>query len=107
MATNKELLDLWLYETNPEARDRLFEDLKYRDLIPKIENNYDELYGLYPDILDKDFLIKLFHKREFAENKIRSLNDLSSNEIATCGGLVEFEISPVQRFVSNFLSSLP
>ena len=104
MATNKELLDLWLYETNPEARDRLFEDLKYRDLIPKIENNYDELYGLYPDILDKDFLIKLFHKREFAENKIRSLNDLSSNEIATCGGLVEFEISPVQRFVSNFLS---
>ena len=47
MATNKELLDLWLYETNPEARDRLFEDLKYRDLIPKIENNYDELYGLF------------------------------------------------------------
>ena len=99
MATNRELLDLWLYETNPEARDRLLDELGSRDLIPTNENDYENKYGLYPDVDDKQFLMKLFHKREFAENKLRSLEDL-----ATCGGKVDFELSPIQRFVSNFLS---
>jgi len=98
MATNNELLTLWLNEIDPEARDRLFDELSLRDLIPN-DNDYEDVYGLYPDVEDKNFLVKLFHKQEFAENKLVSLNDL-----ATCGGKVDFELSPIQRFVSVFLS---
>uniref|UniRef100_A0A6C0D5X7 Helicase ATP-binding domain-containing protein n=1 Tax=viral metagenome TaxID=1070528 RepID=A0A6C0D5X7_9ZZZZ len=103
MATNKELLDLWLKETNLEARERLLETLGARNLVPKNEDDYEEIYGLYPDIEDEDFLVKLFHKREFAENKLNPFKN-SSQELASCGNKVEFELSPIQRFVSNFMS---
>ena len=100
MATNnKEFLEQWLVESDPERREMIFEELESRGLFPK-DLDIDETYGLYPDINDKDFLMKLFHKREFAENKLEDLNDL-----ATCGGKIEFELLPVQRFVQNYLSA--
>lgn len=103
MATNKELLDLWLLETNLEARERLLDEMGARNLIPKNEDDYEDIYGLYPDIEDEDFLVKLFHKREFAESKLMPYSP-KSQDIASCGGKVEFELTPIQRFVSNFLS---
>ena len=98
MATNRELLELNKLITNPEERERLFQMMDIRGLIPN-DSDFENVYGLYPDIDDPNFLVKLFHKREFAENKLRSLED-----IATCGGKVDFELSPIQRFVSNFFS---
>ena len=99
MATNnKEFLDQWLIETDPARRGLMIDELTKRNLFPSDEE-YDE-YGLYPDLNDENFLMKLFHKREFAENKLENLEDL-----ATCQGKVEFELLPVQRFVSNYLSA--
>ena len=96
--TNKEILEQWMNESDSDRRDLMIKELTSRDLLPSID--FEEEYGLYPDIEDENFLMKLFHKREFAENKIENLNDL-----ATCGGKVEFELSPIQRFVSNYLSA--
>jgi hypothetical protein len=99
MATNKEeLLEQWLVETDSSRRELLLKELEARNLIPD-DTDYENEYGLYPDVADENFLMKLFHKREFAENKYESIEDL-----ATCSGSVEFELSPVQRFVRNFLS---
>jgi len=100
MATNnKEFLEQWLVESDPTRRNLMFNELTSRGLFPD-DMNLDDAYGLYPDIIDENFLMKLFHKREFSENKLESLQDL-----ATCEGKVEFELLPVQRFVSNYLSA--
>ena len=100
MATNnKEFLEQWLVESDPTRREAMFGELTSRGLFPD-DIDLDEAYGLYPDIIDEHFLMKLFHKREFSENKLESLQDL-----ATCEGKVEFELLPVQRFVSNYLSA--
>jgi hypothetical protein len=99
MATNKEeLLEQWLVETDPSRRKLMFNELTLRGLFPD-DTDFDDAYGLYPSVEDDKFLMKLFHKREFAENKYESIDDL-----ATCEGRVEFEVSPVQRFVSTYLS---
>jgi hypothetical protein len=99
MATNKEeKLSQWLVETDPIRREAMLKDLTLHGLFPD-DTNFENSYGLYPSIEDENFLVKLFHKREFAENKYDSIEDL-----ATCEGRVEFEISPVQRFVSTYLS---
>jgi len=99
MATNKEeLLEQWLIETDTSRREMLLKELEARKLIPD-DADFEDTYGLYPEIDDENFLMKLFHKREFAENKYENIEDL-----ATCSGNVEFELSPVQRFIRNFLS---
>jgi hypothetical protein len=99
MATNKEeKLEQWLVETDPARRATMLKDLTLHGLFPD-DIDFENTYALYPSVEDENFLVKLFHKREFAENKYDSIEDL-----ATCEGRVEFEISPVQRFVSTYLS---
>ena len=99
MATNKEeLLEQWLVEIDPARRQSMLKELTLRGLFPD-DTDFEKSYGLYPSVEDENFLMKLFHKREFSENKYESIQDL-----ATCEGSVEFEISPVQRFVSTYLS---
>ena len=104
MATKEELIKQWLFAgvvTNSQekiVRDKLFSDLYAKGLYPD-NIDYENKYGLYPDIEDENFLVKLFHKQEFAENKFKSIEDLT-----TCDGSVEFQLSPVQRFISNYLS---
>jgi hypothetical protein len=97
--TNEELLKKYELSSDPNEREELLSRMSVRDLFPSEEINYETVYGLYPDIDDKNFLVKLFHKREFAENKLTDINKLT-----TCEGRVEFEITPVQRFVANYLS---
>jgi len=104
MATNKEeLLEQWLVETDPSRRKLMFNELTLRGLFPD-DTDFDDEYGLYPSVEDENFLMKLFHKREFAENKSDPITDESINDISTCEGRIDFEISPVQRFVSTYLS---
>ena len=99
MATNKEeLLEQWLLEVDPTRRQTMLKELSLRGLFPD-DVDFEKSYGLYPSVEDENFLMKLFHKREFAENKYESIEDL-----ATCEGSVEFELSPVQRFISTYLS---
>ena len=99
MAINKEeKLEQWLVETDPKRRDDMFHDLTQHGLFPD-ETDFENTYGLYPSVEDEHFLVKLFRKREFVENRYTSIEDL-----ATCEGRLEFEVSPVQRFVSTYLS---
>ena len=98
-STDGELFSQWIATAEPAERINMIKELKYRGLFPD-NVDFDKQYGLYPEIQDENFLIKLFHKREFSENKMKSLNDL-----ATCNGNVEFQLSPVQRFVSTYLSA--
>jgi len=109
--TNEELIELYNKSSSSDERDILLSKMTLAGLFPSESQegqegqesqeqniNYDK-YGVYPDIEDNNFLVKLFHKREFAENKIVNINQLT-----TCNGNVDFEVSPVQRFVTNFLS---
>lgn len=62
-------------------------------------------FGLYPDLDDPRFHEKLFHKLEFAENKQMSIAQLKEKADTICNPNAEFELSPVQRFVSRYLSA--
>ena len=98
MDSKEEFFDKWLTIDDKKQRQALFEQIKKEGYYPD-NNTLEKKYSLYPDIEDENFLVKLFHKKEFIENHFTSTNDL-----ATCEGKVEFELNPVQRFVSNYLS---
>jgi hypothetical protein len=57
---------------------------------------------LYPDIHDPSFLQKLLRKREFRESKQAKITDETlKNDVCE---VKEFEYTPVQRFVAQFMS---
>jgi hypothetical protein len=65
------------------------------------------LAGLYPDTHDEeDFIRRLLEKQEFAESYQEPLVFDPDNPLATVEEGVEkdFEATPVQRFVANFMS---
>ena len=65
-----------------------------------VRNPEDELF---PDIEDENFINKLLRKREFRESKQGKLTDQIISDDSTCD-VKEFEYTPVQRFVSQYLS---
>jgi hypothetical protein len=65
---------------------------------------WEEEGGLYPDLDDPRFTEKLMAKQEFAEAKQRSVAEQMREGVNPCDPDREFELSPVQRFVSRFLS---
>ena len=73
----------------------------------EIEQGYDQLdteiqNALYPDIDDDTFLLKLLAKREFRESKQSKItNEMLKKDICNSQ---EFEYTPVQRFVAQFMS---
>jgi hypothetical protein len=78
-----------------------------RRKIPKVNNrlaNKDEYTdfledgGLYPDVEDPQFVSRLLSRSEFAETE--STFNPADNP---CASGPDFEITPVQRFVANFL----
>jgi len=104
MATTKQqLMDQWLLETDPERREVLIQEMMKSALFPN-EKEYEDSYGLYPDLEDPNFIQKLFNKREFGENKTDSIQYQMKMNLNSCDTNVEFEVSPLQRFVKNFLS---
>ncbi len=82
------------------------------------ETQIEKAAGLFPDLADPLFIAKLYRKREFAELKQPSMSEMIAEaekeemiveEKRKRGEKIEpeirdFEISPVQRFVSRFLS---
>ena len=92
-------------ETDFDRRDQILAALKERKLFPENETKRMENEGaLYPDVEDPLFIQKLLRKREFAENKQKSMAEILEEGEDLCDPNKEFEISPVQRFVSRFLS---
>ena len=110
--SDKEVLDIWDTETNMERRGFILEELQSRRLFP---NTHEYLYeletGVYPDsdiykqrgqffARDPEFLQKLMARREFAES-IQHDWELPYDPCEEGRG---FEVTPVQRFVANFMS---
>ena len=99
--TNQEILQIWDTEPNPNERDYIITEMKKRKLFPSAaENAWNSETGAYPDIIDPEFLQKLLTKREFAD----SLQSAWDPSIDACNDNTSFEVTPVQRFISNFMS---
>lgn len=102
--TDEALLERWRQETDMAARDRLLQQLVERDMFPQADTDALEAEaGLYPDIDDPMFVQKIMRKREFAENKQLSLAERMRLNENPCDPNLEFELSPVQRFVARYL----
>ena len=103
--TDTEVIDMWTRETDFDQRDKILKVLIERKLFPKDETATVENDGaLYPDVDDPLFIAKLLRKREFAENKQQSMAEILAEGEDLCDPTREFEISPVQRFITRFLS---
>ena len=129
----EELMRRWQTEfTSVETRNALIQQMIEAKLFPSSDKDFsyesewvqkhtqtvETDTGLFPDIEDPLFTEKLFHKREFSELKQRSMKDMileaeeeekKVEEKQARGEKIEqeikeFEVSPVQRFVSRFLS---
>ncbi len=99
--TDDELITLWDTTLDFEERDKIIFELQRRDLFPSTAiRNWEKETGAYPDIIDPMFLQKLLSKREFAE----SLQKTWKPQSDPCEDDGTFEVTPVQRFVSNFMS---
>lgn len=99
--TDPELLELWDTESDFDERDKLVRELQRRNLFPSATmTRWEYESGAYPDVKDPEFLQKLLAKREFAE----SLQTTWKPRTDPCEDTTSFEVTPVQRFVANFMS---
>lgn len=96
-----ELLDEWNRTVDMKERDELIKAMQARNLFPSEDiAKWESDTGAYPDISDPSFLQKLLNKREFAE----SLQHTWKPNTDPCDDQTTFEVTPVQRFVTNFMS---
>ena len=99
--TDTELIELWDTTIDFTERDKLLKELQRRELFPSNGlTRWEYETGAYPDTRDPEFLQKLLAKREFAE----SLQTTWKPRTDPCEDDSTFEVTPVQRFVSNFMS---
>jgi hypothetical protein len=99
--TDRELIELWDTTVNFEERDIIVKELQRRNLFPSASlSKWEYETGAYPDTKDPEFLQKLLAKREFAE----SLQTTWKPRTDPCEDDNTFEVTPVQRFVANFMS---
>jgi len=98
-----ELLEAWNTTIDMKERDDLIKVLQRRSLFPSAAmDSWEYQTGAYPDIIDPQFLQKLLTKREFAESLQYTWNP--NPEQDPCDDQTTFEVTPVQRFVTNFMS---
>jgi len=64
----------------------------------------DNITFLYPNLNDKNFNLKIADKKEFNDNKYDGTIHTNVKEYADSLAKAEFELSPHQVFVKNFLS---
>jgi len=99
--TDSEMIELWESTSDFKQRDIILKELQRRNLFPSAAlSKWEYETGAYPDIKDPEFLQKLLAKREFAE----SLQTTWKPRTDPCEDDSSFEVTPVQRFVSNFMS---
>lgn len=96
------LIERWRGERDFAKRDLLLQEMEESNLFP-VDDQAAWEDGLYPDLRDPDFLPKLIRKREFLESKQKTIKE-SLSEGDKCRSSEDFEINPVQRFVSRILS---
>ena len=73
--------------------------------IKKLIDNEDEYAYLYPNVLDPQFNLKIAEKKEFYDSRYNlEKKDVVKEAELSCH--TDFEVSPHQTFVRNFLSFL-
>ena len=91
---------------NKSVRRKVLKCLEEKNRENFIETK--ETDGLYPNIIDPNFTLKLTQKKEFLDTKLYSKKHLISNleEEADklCNPNFEFELEPHQMFIKNFMS---
>jgi hypothetical protein len=100
--SDEQLLNLWRVEQNMNARNRIIKEMQTptRKLFPTNDTAKDLADGgLYPDVEDPNFVARLLKKAEFADTA--SLPFDPSED--PCSSGPDFEVTPVQRFVANFM----
>ena len=99
--TNEELLEQWNIIGDMVQRDTILLELQKRGLFPSEETDkWEDDTGAYPITEDPNFLTKLLLKREIAESVQKSWKSVSD----PCDKDRPFEVTPVQRFVTNLMS---
>jgi len=100
--SDDELLKLWRVEQNMGARNRIIKEMQSKDrqLFPTNDVTKDLADGsLYPDTEDPNFVARLLKKAEFADTVSLPADDSTD----PCSSGPDFEVTPVQRFVANFM----
>jgi hypothetical protein len=70
------LLDRWRTEEDDGERDRILGELVTNKIFPGAEQEeYERTGGLYPDLEDPEFIVKLIRKREFQESKQKTIKE--------------------------------
>ena len=80
----------------------LKKELVERNCLEEDENEEDLF--LYPNLNDTNFNIKIAEKKEFNDNKYDGTIHANVKEHADILANADFELSPHQAFVKNFLS---
>ena len=91
---NKELKDI---ELRMKMLKKEIDKRQYEQYIPPNDNI------LYPEIMDPDFNIKIYKKKEFNQNKIISDSDPDKLFSSSCNP-ERFNLLPTQLFLKNFIS---
>jgi hypothetical protein len=95
-------MNMYRQSTVPLHQDRIMKTMKEKGYLPNEEDmgKMFEAMGAYPDTDDPNFLARLLKKTEFADTK----STFIPGESPCDGGAnADFEVTPVQRFVGNFL----
>jgi hypothetical protein len=104
-ASKEAILKQWEDEKTFGNRNVIIQKMKEDRIFPEAEQTtLENKVGLYPDVQDPNFVTKVLGKREFAESKQPSIRQQVAEGVNPCDPEQEFEITPVQRFVSRFLS---
>jgi hypothetical protein len=101
----QELLEAWRTEEDFERRDELLEELYRNKVFPQeFVDDWEKEGGLYPGLDDMNFVPKLMRKQEYQELKQPSVKESLATGVDKCRSSEDFELSPVQRFVSRLLN---
>ncbi len=96
--TKDSLLEAWEKEEDLEKRNQLLETLQRRGIQPKKwSESREKETGLYPDIQNSEFPLRIAKKSEFADLRSKTATD------DVCGSSKGFDTTPVQRLVARFL----
>lgn len=105
--TSEDLLQLWKTQTDFSIREQLIDVMRSKGLFPSNdEESWERTSGAYPDLYDDpNFIKKLLERREFAESYQASVDPDNEDVTDACTPSDDgFQLSPIQRFVANFLS---
>ena len=86
-------------------KKEIIEEACFKEEEEKKQTNSPQMFSAYPSLSDPEFNLKLSKKKEFNENQYDGeIQNMSIEKRAELLSNADFELSPHQVFVKNFLS---